>query len=234
MSMKGTSKVKEVKRVETKVNYTKVWVLTIFFSRYKDCDDSNVSRSFVSKKLALEAMQREARRLYKNSDIIQEAHDKYFNEHEMEIHFGENPEGSDYRREFGYCKVEPNKLENGDDVPESTDESENGLIWVLTVFFSRYKDCDDSNNSYSFSSKKLARRAMKREARRLYKGSNIIQGARDKYFDEYEMEIHFGENPEGSDYRREFGYCKVESNKLETQESGDDVPESTDESEDEY
>ncbi len=47
------------------------------------------------------------------------------------------------------------------------------------------------------------------------------------------MEIHFGESPENIGYRREFGFCKVESTKLEDKESGDDMPSSTDdESED--
>ncbi|CAG8446511.1 9592_t:CDS:2 [Ambispora gerdemannii] len=83
---------------------------------------------FVSKKLAVGAMQREARRLYKNSDLIQESRSKYFEESSMEIHFGERPNSDDYRREFGFCKIEPTKLEDeesGDDVPSSTDnESE--------------------------------------------------------------------------------------------------------------
>ncbi|PKY52570.1 hypothetical protein RhiirA4_408431 [Rhizophagus irregularis] len=75
---------------------------------------------------------------------------------------------------------------------------------------------------------------MRREARRLYKNSDIIQEAEDKYYREYETEIHFGESEDGPDYRREFGYCEIKSTKLEDKESGDDVPSSTDEDSDEY
>ncbi len=73
---------------------------------------------------------------------------------------------------------------------------------------------------------------MRREARHLYKESEIIQGAKDKYFDEYHKEIHFGESPNSPDYRREFGYCEVQRAELEDEESGDEVPSSTDEESD--
>lgn len=73
----------------------------------------------------------------------------------------------------------------------------------------------------------LAKEAMRREARRLYKYSRIIQGSRNKYYSEYKTEIHFGEGEGEPDYRREFGYCKIESAKLEDEESGDDFPESS-------
>ena len=68
---------------------------------------------------------------------------------------------------------------------------------------------------------------MRREARRLYKNSGIIQEARDKYFEESLMEIRFGEGS-GPDYRNEFGYCKVKPTKLESEESGDDKNENKD------
>jgi hypothetical protein len=73
---------------------------------------------------------------------------------------------------------------------------------------------------------------MEREARRLYKNSGIIQEDENKYFSESPMEIHFGESPDSSDYRREFGFCKIESARLEDEESGDDVPSSTDDESD--
>ncbi|GBB94663.1 hypothetical protein RclHR1_00240011 [Rhizophagus clarus] len=92
-------------------------------------------------------------------------------------------------------------------------------VWVLTIFFSRYKYDEQDIDSRCFTSKKLAQKAMKREARDLYKSSAIIQEADDKYFEEYPMEIHFGENPEEISYRREFGFCKIESCKLEEEES---------------
>jgi hypothetical protein len=69
---------------------------------------------------------------------------------------------------------------------------------------------------------------MRREARRLYKKSGIIQEASDKYYYEYETEIQFGEDEDGPDYRREFGFCKIKSVELEDEECGDDVPSSTD------
>ena len=76
---------------------------------------------------------------------------------------------------------------------------------------------------------------MEREARRLYKNSDNIQESRQKYYNEYNMGIEFGERYNGSDYSREFGYCEIKPAKLEDEESGDEVPSSTDdESEDEY
>jgi hypothetical protein len=69
-----------------------------------------------------------------------------------------------------------------------------------------------------FTSKKLALEAMERVARRLYKGLLMYHPSRG-----------------GSDYRREFGFCIVEEVRLEDQESGDEVPSSTDEeSEDDF
>lgn len=76
---------------------------------------------------------------------------------------------------------------------------------------------------------------MRREARRLYKNSRCIQEAENKYYHECKMEIHFGEGQYGPDYNREFGFCEIKRVKLEDEESGDDVPSSTDdEIEDEY
>ncbi|CAG8480125.1 5034_t:CDS:2 [Diversispora eburnea] len=80
-----------------------------------------------------------------------------------------------------------------------------------------------------FKTKELAEGAMRREAKRLYRDSGIIQEADDKYFDEYDGEIHFGENPEEIGYRREFGYAQITPVELENTESGDDVPSSTSE-----
>ncbi|CAB5314248.1 hypothetical protein RhiirA5_464830 [Rhizophagus irregularis] len=94
-------------------------------------------------------------------------------------------------------------------------------VWVLSVFFSPYKAVEYSFESRCFASKKLAQEAMRIEARRLYKNSDIIQEAEDKYYREYEAEIHFGESEDESDYRREFVYCKIKSAKLEEKESGD-------------
>ena len=53
---------------------------------------------------------------------------------------------------------------------------------------------------------------MERVAQRLYKGLLTYHPSRG-----------------GSDYRREFGFCIVEEVRLEDQESGDEVPSSTDE-----
>jgi hypothetical protein len=94
----------------------------------------------------------------------------------------------------------------------------------LSIFFSPYKETEYSIDCRSFVSKELAEGAMKREAWRLYKNSGIIQENRTKYFDEYPTEIHFGESPDSPDYRREFGFCKIESTKLEYEESGDEMP----------
>ena len=69
-----------------------------------------------------------------------------------------------------------------------------------------------------FTSKKLALEAMERVVRRLYKGL-----------------LTYHPSSEGSDYRREFGFCIVEEVRLEDQESGVEVPSSTDEkSEDDF
>ncbi|CAJ0859660.1 8409_t:CDS:2 [Entrophospora sp. SA101] len=66
--------------------------------------------------------------------------------------------------------------------------------------------------------------AMKKEAMSLYKDSEIIQEADNKYFERSSREIHFGESRDESDYRREFGFCKIDPVKLEGEESGDDMP----------
>ncbi|CAG8514966.1 3228_t:CDS:2 [Funneliformis caledonium] len=101
-------------------------------------------------------------------------------------------------------------------------------IWVLKIFFSPYKASEDSIKCRSFVSKQLAQEAMQRVARRLYKRSVNIQGSDSKYFDDFPMEIHFGESLDSPDYRREFGFCRIEQNILEDKESGDEVPSSTD------
>ncbi|CAB4480635.1 unnamed protein product [Rhizophagus irregularis] len=77
-----------------------VWVLSMFFSPYKAVE-------------------------YSIECCIQYARDKYYREHETEIHFGESEDGPDYNREFGYCEIKSAKLEDkesGDEVPSSTDE----------------------------------------------------------------------------------------------------------------
>ena len=105
----------------------------------------------------------------------------------------------------------------------------------MTIFFSWYEGEEDSIIVRNFVSKELALGAMKREARRIYKSSAIIQGSRSRYYDEYLTEIHFGESPDKINYRREYGFCKVELIELEDEESGDEVPSSSDdESEDDY
>ncbi|CAG8713210.1 492_t:CDS:2 [Funneliformis caledonium] len=75
-----TSQVKDKK--------TTIWALKIYFSPYKASKYSIICRSFVSKHLAQEAMQRVARHLYKGSDIIQGSNSKYFVKFPMVIHFG--------------------------------------------------------------------------------------------------------------------------------------------------
>jgi hypothetical protein len=108
-------------------------------------------------------------------------------------------------------------------------------VWILTIFFSPYKATNNLINCRCFVFKELAQEAMRREARRLYKNSGCIQESRNKYYNEYKTEIHFGEDEDGPDYRREFGFCEIRYAKLEDEESGDDVPSSTDdESEDKY
>ena len=107
------------------------WVLMIYFSGYKqDCYDIDC-RCFATEELALTAMRSEARSIYKESDIIQEARDKYFHDYSgktsKRIDFGENEGESDYRREFGYCQVKRAKVEfelDAKDMYVSTDESE--------------------------------------------------------------------------------------------------------------
>jgi hypothetical protein len=104
-----------------------VWVLKICFSKYKGVEDDISCRCFATKELALRAMKSEARHLYKQSGIIQEADDKYFNESSMRIDFGESWGTSDYRREFGFCEIERVKLEvelDEKDVYDSTDEED--------------------------------------------------------------------------------------------------------------
>jgi hypothetical protein len=91
------------------------------------------------------------------------------------------------------------------------------------TFFSPYKEVEYSITCRSFISRKLAQSAMKSEALHLYKNSRIIQGASDKYFDENTTEVHFGERPDGPDYRREFGFCQIQSIILEDEESEADV-----------
>ena len=98
-------------------------MLTIFFSEYKE-EEEVCNRCFVTKELAEVAMKNEARRLYKQSGIIQEADNKYFEESENRIDFGESWGESDYRREYGYCQIERVKLEVEVDVFASTDEED--------------------------------------------------------------------------------------------------------------
>ncbi|CAG8531066.1 3641_t:CDS:2 [Scutellospora calospora] len=86
-------------------------------------------------------------------------------------------------------------------------------VWILTIFYSPYKE-DFTIKHHCFRSYELARRTMKEVARKLYQ-SEIIQEADDKYFDEDTNEIHFGESPYESDYRREFGYCEIECVEIE-------------------
>ncbi|CAG8800841.1 4907_t:CDS:2, partial [Dentiscutata erythropus] len=96
-------------------------------------------------------------------------------------------------------------------------EAELNAVWVLTTYFTKYKEDFEIEeiDQRCFVSEELARRAMKRTAMKLYHQSLIIQEADDKYFEEYETEIHFGENPESIAYRREFGCCKIELVELE-------------------
>ncbi|RHZ84894.1 hypothetical protein Glove_74g241 [Diversispora epigaea] len=122
-----------------------------------------------------------------------------------------------------------NKKKDDDKKKKGGKNKEERIIWVLSLYFSQYKYDEFTIENRSFMTKKLAEGAMRREARRLYKGSGIIQESSDKYFDEYDGEIHFGENPEEIGYRREFGYAQITPVKLENAESGDDVPSSTSE-----
>ncbi|CAG8797466.1 6161_t:CDS:2 [Cetraspora pellucida] len=112
MSTKTSQTANSSKASQVKAEMNAVWVLTTFFSRYKrDFEIEQIDqRCFVSEELARRAMRKTAKQLY-NSPIIQEAHDKYFEEYESEIHFGENPESTAYRREFGCCKIELVEIE---------------------------------------------------------------------------------------------------------------------------
>ncbi|CAG8712797.1 8688_t:CDS:2 [Funneliformis caledonium] len=96
--------------------------------------------------------------------------------------------------------------------------------WILTIVFSPYKAVENSMDCRGFVSKKLAKGAMKRAAWRLYKNSRIIQKADDKYFKVRSREIQFGESPGYDDYRREFGFCTIKPLKLESEDSGDEIP----------
>ncbi|CAG8678632.1 16450_t:CDS:2 [Racocetra persica] len=106
-----TSQATKTSQVEAEVN--SVWVLTIFYSPYKeDFEIEQIEqRCFLSEERARRAMKKVAKQLY-NSEIIQEADDKYYEEYETEIHFGENPESTAYRREFGCCKIECVEIED--------------------------------------------------------------------------------------------------------------------------
>ncbi|KAF0509720.1 hypothetical protein F8M41_018556 [Gigaspora margarita] len=81
-------------------------------------------------------------------------------------------------------------------------------VWVLSLFHSPYKN-DFTLKHHCYASEKDARKTMKEQAIKLYM-KPIIQEVKSKYFKEYESEIHYGESPEESDYRREFGFCRVE------------------------
>ncbi|CAG8489835.1 11553_t:CDS:2 [Paraglomus brasilianum] len=111
-------------------------------------------------------------------------------------------------------------------------DKNNTNVWVLTIYFSGYKSSEDDVSSRCFATRELAEVAMKSEARRLYRLSNIIQEASDKYFDESKDRIDFGESLDSSDYRREFGYCQIERVKLEVELDEQDVFVSTDEDSD--
>ncbi|CAG8724165.1 10887_t:CDS:2 [Ambispora leptoticha] len=121
---KGSSLLQPSNEKGTKGGNT-TWVLTILFSPYKTYDYHIKTRSFVSKKLAQEAMKRVAQRIYKKS-INQEGNDIYFKESSREIKFGERLNTDDYRRDFGFCKIEPTKVEDeesGEDVPSGIDDA---------------------------------------------------------------------------------------------------------------
>ncbi|CAG8597960.1 40336_t:CDS:2 [Gigaspora margarita] len=96
------SEVSQVPQVKTEIN--EVWVLSVFHSPYKN-DFTLKHRCYASEKDARKAMKEQAMKLYMKP-IIQEETSKYFKEYESEIHYGESPGESDYRREFGFCRVE--------------------------------------------------------------------------------------------------------------------------------
>ncbi|CAJ0640285.1 2473_t:CDS:2 [Entrophospora sp. SA101] len=98
------------------------------------------------------------------------------------------------------------------------------IIQMLKTETSKVEACENWHESRCFVSMKLAKEAMKKEAMSLYKDSEIIQEADNKYFERSSREIHFGESRDESDYRREFGFCKIDPVKLEGEESGDDMP----------
>ncbi|KAF0469001.1 hypothetical protein F8M41_025673 [Gigaspora margarita] len=97
-----TSQVSQVPQVKTEIN--KVWVLSVFHSPYKD-DFTLKHHCYASEKDAQKAMKGQAMELYMEP-IIQEEESKYFEEYESEIHYRESPDSSDYRRKFGFCRVE--------------------------------------------------------------------------------------------------------------------------------
>ncbi|CAG8518570.1 677_t:CDS:2 [Paraglomus occultum] len=126
-AMKNTTPTTATTSTAADKNDTQVWVLMIYFSGYKEVNYDMRCRCFATEELAQVAMKSEARCLYRLSNIIQEADDKYFYETAKRIDFGENRDSSDYRREFGYCQIKRVKLEvelDEKDVFVSTDEGE--------------------------------------------------------------------------------------------------------------
>lgn len=85
-----------------------VYVITSIFSGYKEeLHDSNINtKVFSDYDKAKEMMKEIAKDLYENSDIIQEADDKYFEEYKDCIYFGENSQyGIGYRSEWGLVNL---------------------------------------------------------------------------------------------------------------------------------
>lgn len=93
----------------TTIKMATVYVITYIFSRYKEeLHDSNINtKVFNNYDKAKEIMEKIAKELYENSEIIQEAEDKYFEEYTDCIYFGENSSyGIGYRSEWGLVKLE--------------------------------------------------------------------------------------------------------------------------------
>lgn len=96
------------------INTNYVYVITSIFSGYKEeLHDSNINTYvFNNYDKAKNYMIKIAEELYNNSDIIQEADDKYFEIYEDCIYFGENTDyGIGYRSEWGLVKLEKVTIE---------------------------------------------------------------------------------------------------------------------------
>lgn len=99
--------------METNNNY--VYVITTILSGYKeDLHDSDIKTYvFGEKDKARKRMKEIAKEMYEDSEIIQEADDRYFEIYKNNIYFGENSDcGTGYRAEWGLVKLEKVIMDN--------------------------------------------------------------------------------------------------------------------------